>query len=160
MHFRLLKYFLINIQGTLVDTLVIWFLSRHVFSSYIGQYFISPVISFEVAMFHNYTISFFWIWKRYIPSNQVRDFVSRIIPYNLSVMLGFAVKLVFLIFFERLFRWDVVYCNLAALLISGLVNFFMAERMVFRKHFSVPVIDSSILGKAKEERPSDAVKEF
>lgn len=41
--------------------------------------------------------------------------------------------MVFLLLFERLFGWDVVYCNLMALIISGIVNFALAEFAMFKK---------------------------
>ena len=53
--------------------------------------------------------------------------------FNVSSALGFVVKMVFLLLFERIFGWNVVVCNLAALLISGLFNYFLAETVVFGK---------------------------
>jgi putative flippase GtrA len=55
----------------------------------------------------------------------------------------------FLLLFARLFEWDVVYCNLMALLISGIVNFLLAERIVFKKRDYSPVIDGYV--PVKEE---------
>lgn len=42
-------------------------------------------------------------------------------------------KMGFLLLFEVIFGWDVVYCNLAALCISGIINFSMGEWVIFRK---------------------------
>ena len=39
----------------------------------------------------------------------------------------------FLLIFEKIFGWDVVVCNLAALLISGLANYFLADMLVFKQ---------------------------
>jgi putative flippase GtrA len=55
----------------------------------------------------------------------------------------------FLLLFERLFKWDVVYCNLIALLISGIVNFLLAERLVFKKHGHISVTDGYVLVEDK-----------
>ena len=35
--------------------------------------------------------------------------------------------------FERLLGWDVVWCNLLALCFSGVYNFVMGEKVIFRK---------------------------
>ena len=42
-------------------------------------------------------------------------------------------QMLFLLLFERIFGWDVVWCNLSALLISGLANYFLTDVWVFRK---------------------------
>lgn len=141
MHTRVFKFFVSRLFGTLVDTLVIWFLSRLVFNSYTGIYIISPVISFEIATCFNYFVSYVWIWHKHITTKNLRDFSLRFIKYNASTLIGFAVKMAFLILFERLFRWDVIYCNLAALLISGIVNFLLAEFFVFKKGVQYPIVD-------------------
>ena len=48
-------------------------------------------------------------------------------------MRTFLLKMGFLLLFELLFGWHVVICNLAALCISGIVNFSMGEWVIFRK---------------------------
>lgn len=136
---RFAKFVVSRLLGTLVDTLVLWVISRYVFFSYVGQYVVAPAISFEVAMFHNYVLSYFYIWHKNIPLKIPRDFFTRLITYNISSLLGFFVKMGFLILLERLFGWDVLVCNILALLVSGFVNFFLAERVVFRKRSKVPV---------------------
>ncbi len=136
---RFAKFVISRLLGTLVDTLVLWIISRYIFFSYVGQYVVAPAISFEVAMFHNYVLSYFYIWNKNIPLKIPRDFFTRLITYNISSLLGFFVKMGFLILIERLFGWDVLICNILALLVSGFVNFFLAERVVFRKRSKVPV---------------------
>ena len=39
----------------------------------------------------------------------------------------------FLLIIERITRWDVVFCNLLALCVSGCVNFVMDEWVIFKK---------------------------
>jgi len=136
---RFFKFVVSRFLGTLVDTMVLWILTRYILFSYVGQYIIAPAISFEVAMFHNYILSYFFIWHKHIPLKIPKDFFRRLIAYNISSLLGFFVKMGFLIFFERLFGWDVLICNIMALLISGFVNFFLAEIVVFRKKSRLPV---------------------
>jgi len=112
---KYIKFAASRLIGTLVDTLVLWVFSSYVFSSYIGNYIVAPTISFEVAVFVNFIFSYYWIC------------------FNISCVLSFIVKMVFLLLFERLFGWDVVYCNFVALLISGIVNYALSEFVVFKK---------------------------
>ena len=113
MQSRFFKFFVSRLLGTVVDTLVLWILTRYVFFSYTGKYLAAPSISFETAMFHNYVISYFWIWNKHFPIKVAGDFFTRLVPYNVSSLLGFIIKMSFLLLFERLFRWNVIYCNIA-----------------------------------------------
>jgi putative flippase GtrA len=138
---RFLKFVVSRLLGTAVDTLVLWILTRFLFFSYAGQYLIAPAISFEVAMFHNYLLSYYFIWHTVVPVKSTRDFFLRLIPYNISTLLGFSIKMGFLLLFERPFGWDVLLCNITALLISGFVNFFLSEKIVFKKRAHLIVDD-------------------
>ena len=134
---RYIGFFTSRLLGTAVDTSFLWIFSRFVFSSYTGKYIVSPLISFEIAMLCNYVISYFWIWRKRISVKTSKTFFTRLAMFNAACMLGFFIKMGFLILFERIFRWDVVYCNLAALVISGLANFAFAELLVFREKPSI-----------------------
>ena len=63
----------------------------------------------------------------------LKRFLGKYVFYNLSASGVFLIKMCFLLLFERLFGWNVVICNLAALCISGLINFSMGEWVIFRK---------------------------
>lgn len=139
---RYIEFVVSRLFGTGVDTLVLWICSTFVFHTYWGQYVVSPVISFEFAVMSNFLCSYCWIWKSRINNRCAGDFCRRFIVFNLSSAIGFVVKMLFLLLFERIFGWSVVWCNLAALLISGLFNYFMAETVVFGK--------KAIFSKAKK----------
>ncbi len=130
---RYIEFVVSRLFGTGVDTLVLWLFSTYVFDSYWGDYIVSPVISFEFAVFSNFICSYCWIWKSRIGNRCASDFSRRFVVFNLSSILGFLIKMLFLLLFERIFGWPVVWCNLAALLISGLFNYFLAETVVFGK---------------------------
>lgn len=130
---RVPKFVLVNALGTVVDTAVLWALSEHAFHSYVGTYMLSPLISFEFAVFSNFCCSFFFIWKDRVEMDGIRLFFKKYIFYNLSCSMTFLLKMGFLLMFELLFGWNVVICNLAALCISGIINFSMGEWVVFRK---------------------------
>ncbi len=127
-----LEFLASRLLGTCIDTLVLWVCSTYLFSSYWGVYVVSPVISFEFAVLNNFLCSYYWIWSKRLPRKGGRDFIGRFLLFNLSSAAGFGIKMVFLLLFERLFGWDVVVCNLAALLISGIFNYLCADMLVFR----------------------------
>lgn len=130
---KYIKFVASRLIGTIVDTLVLWVLSAYFFSTYVGNYIVAPTISFEVAAIVNFIISYFWIWNKRIFIKSTKAFITRFVIFNISCALGFIVKMAFLLLFQRLFSWDVVYCNLLALLISGIVNYALAEFVVFKK---------------------------
>lgn len=132
-----MKFVASRLIGTLVDTLVLWGLSTYLFSTYIGLHIVAPTISFEIAVLSNFLFSYYWVWSKRITIKSTKTFITRFAIFNISCVLGFLVKMAFLLLFERLFGWDVVYCNLMALIISGFVNFVIAEFVVFKKRPSI-----------------------
>lgn len=129
---RIPKYVLVNAAGTVVDTAVLWLVSHHIFHSFAGEYLLSPFISFECAVLFNFICSFFLIWKDRMDIGNARAFMSRYLLYNLSCTMTFLLKMGLLLFFKFLFGWDVIICNLTALCVSGIVNFVMSDRVIFR----------------------------
>lgn len=128
-----IEFVLSRLLGTGVDTLVLWICSTFILSdTYFGRNVVSPIISFEFAVMSNYICSYFWIWRTRIEKRSKRTFWSRFVIFNLSSVAGFLVKLLFLQVFVITFKWNVVVCNLAALVISGVLNFLLADSMVFR----------------------------
>jgi putative flippase GtrA len=109
--------------------------------SYSGKYIAAPAISFEIVMLFNFIISYYWIWSKDISVKSTKVFFTSLGLFNLSAVFGFAIKMGFLLLFASILKWNVVYCNLLALLISGIVNFLLAEMMVFKKRRHLPVID-------------------
>lgn len=126
-----LEFVVSRLFGTGVDTLVLWLCSTFIFDSYWGDYIISPIVSFEFAVMSNFVCSYCWIWRKRIVGKCAYDFWKRFFIFNVSSVVGFLVKMLFLLFFEKIFGWGVVWCNLAALLISGIFNFFLADMVVF-----------------------------
>lgn len=127
---RFPKFVGVNAIGTIIDTAVLWLFSHFVFDGYVGEYVISPVISFECAVMSNYLFSYFGVWRE---RRSAGSFVLKYIMYNISSSLVFMMKLGLILLLERLFGWNVVICNLAALCLSGLINFSLSEWVIFRK---------------------------
>ncbi len=130
---RLPKYVLGTLTGTAVDTVVLWFFSHLVFRGYVGQCIISPIISFECAVFVNFLVCSNFTWKDRVVNKSVSAFLKRYLAYNTSCTGGFLIKMGFLLLIQHLSHWDVVVCNLLALVISGTFNFLMNEFVIFKK---------------------------
>lgn len=145
---KIISFIVSNFLGTLVDTAVLWVCSHLFFTTYFGQYVLSPLISFECAVFVNFICSYFYIWRGRIDRDKSRAFLKYYAKYNASCTGGFFLKMVFLLITERLFHTFgvsdnvmllgiviplVVLCNLIALCFSGVFNFVMGEWVVFRK---------------------------
>jgi putative flippase GtrA len=121
-----------NITGTILETGILYFLSNQVFHTYTGKYIVSTFISFEITMVKNYLFSYFKIWNESVQKN-VKDFFKRMLYYNTNMAASFGVKLLIILFIERLFHLHVVYCNLLAMLFTGILNYLIQDKLIFRK---------------------------
>ncbi len=132
---RYVKFIGTSATGTVIDTLVLWLLSDFAFDAgWWGEYVVSPILSFQAAVLANYLISYFYVWKDRVDSAKgFRQFLRLYAAYNLSCSVVFLVRLGILLLIERFFGWDVVVCNLAAMCVSGIVNFLVTNNFIFRK---------------------------
>ena len=126
-----------TLAGTVVDTAVLWVCAHYwLRGTYWGENLISPAISFECAVFANFLIAYFGVWRDRISHRKSkRSFLRHFFGYNVACIGGFLVKMVFLQLFVWLFKaeLDVVFCNLLALCFSGCFNYAINEMVVFRK---------------------------
>ena len=129
---RLLKHTAVSLLGTATVTLVLWFFSSVVFKSYVGEYIISPIISFECATFVNFLSSSKIVWRDRMKGQSLGSYFKHFLTFNASYAGVFFIKMLLLLGLERLTRWDVVWCNLIAVTICGFINFFMNEKVIFR----------------------------
>ena len=130
---RIPKFVAGNLLGTLVDTLVLWVFSHLVFHRYVGKVIISPVISFECAVFVNFLMAYYVTWNDRVSQPTARSFFRHYGAYNASCTGTFLVKMGLLMLIQWLTKWEVVICNLLALCVSGCVNFSMNEFVIFKK---------------------------
>ena len=86
----------------------------------------------KVDPVRKWVCSFFFIWKDKMDIGNARAFMSRYLLYNLSCTMTFLLKMGLLLLFKFLFGWDVIICNLTAPCVSGVVNFVMSDRVIFR----------------------------
>ena len=129
---RLAKHTLFSLLGTAMDTLVLWLLSSLVFKSYVGEYIISPIISFECATLVNFLSSSKLVWKDRMKGLSLGSYFKHFLGFNASYAGVFLLKMALLLGLERISGWDVVWCNLIAVTICGFINFFMNEKVIFR----------------------------
>lgn len=130
---RFPKFLAGNLVGTIVDTVVLWVFSHLVFNGYVGEVIISPIISFECAVFVDFLCSYYYIWGDRVNKRGKRSFFTHYAGYNASRTGSFLIKLLALMLIQYLTQWDVVVCNLLALCVSGGINFMMDEFVIFRK---------------------------
>ena len=131
---RYLKFASSTLVGTAVDMLVLWLCAHYLLDgSYWREYILSPFISFECAVIANFVVAYYGVWRDRVSKHTFRSFMRHYGGYNISCTGAFLVKMAALLLFERIFGWDVLWCNIAALCVSGLLNFFMNEKVVFRK---------------------------
>ena len=122
-----------TLAGTAVDMFVLWICSHYLLDgSYWREYILSPFIGFEFAVFTNFVIAYFGVWRDRISARSTRSFFRHYLGYNLSCTGAFLIRLCILLLLERLFSWDVLWCNLTAMCFSGLINFTLNEKVVFR----------------------------
>lgn len=129
---RLAKHTLFSLLGTATDTLVLWLLSSLVFKSYVGEYIISPIISFECATLVNFLSSSKLVWRDRMKGQSLGSYFKHFLGFNASYAGVFLLKMALLLGLERLSGWDVVWCNLIAVTICGFINFFMNEKVIFK----------------------------
>ena len=126
------KFTLKGTIGIVVNTTILWILTTYLFDSYFTTYILAPSISSEVSILFTYIICYFWIWNNRVHNNK-RDFFRRIPGYNATACISFGVKIALIITIERIFHFDVVICNLLAILVSGLINFLAGEKIIFKE---------------------------
>lgn len=129
---RYVEFAASTLAGTAVDMLVLWLCSDYLFQgTYWGENIVSPCISFECAVFTNFLFAYYGVWRERISNYNARSFFRHWAGYNLSCIGAFLVKLGILLLVQYLSQWDVLICNMIALCFSGLLNFFLNERVVF-----------------------------
>jgi len=135
---RFSKFFITNLVGTIIDTIVIFILKKWVFHSYFFVYVIAPTIGFEIAVINNYTMSFFWTWKDRTAKTR-KAYLKNFLPYNLTVVSVFGLRLLFIFIISKSVKLDVIYCNLIALVFTGLLNYWGLDRFIFRKKIKINI---------------------
>lgn len=134
---RFIKFSASTLVGTAVDTGVLWLCAHLWLDGYAGERILAPTISFLAATVANFIVAYFFVWPDRIKNSSSELEVKRLsrlyFSYLATCIAGFLVKMLFLQLFSVLLGWDVVWCNLLALCFSGIFNFVLNDRFVFKK---------------------------
>lgn len=131
---RYIKFLGASAAGTAVDMLVLWILSDFVFSEgYVREYILSPLLSFQCAVFVNYTVFYFYVWKDRVASlRSLSFFFRRYIRYDLSCSTVFLLRYCIILLIGKFTSWDVMICSVLAMCVTGIINFILTDILVFR----------------------------
>lgn len=136
-HTGFVRFFIFTMTrniGTAADCAVLWVLVEYVFDGYFLENIVSPTISFEIATFINFLTSFYWVFYNRMSTQTQESFFRRFLKFNLSAVMGFGIKMILLLLCKTIFGWHIVICNVIALTLSGLFNYFIADLWVFKKN--------------------------
>lgn len=128
---RLGKALVWSLLGTAIDMLVLWLCSDYLFHGYIEEHIISPCISFEFGVVTNFFVARRFVWQDRVLSSPKIPLWKRFIKYNLSCIFAFCVRVGISLLLHWWLSWDVVPCNLIAMLFSGIMNFAVQNSYVF-----------------------------
>ena len=130
---RFLGFTVCNIPGTLVELLLVWFFSNHVFHHYFGRYVVAPFIGFECAVVLNFMLYSHFVWRGRMKGVGLKGRVLRLLGYNASAMGVYLLRMVVIQAIGLLWHWQPVVCDLISLLFSGIVNYLALDGLVFRR---------------------------
>lgn len=128
---RLSKVSVCSLLGTAVDMLVLWLCSDYLLHGYVGEHIISPCISFEFGVITNFFVSKHIVWRDRVMSSPQIPLWRRFAKYNLSCIFAFCIRISISLLLHHWSGWDVVPCNLIAMLLSGIVNFTFQNLFIF-----------------------------
>ena len=113
--------------------LLVWLLSGYVFNGYWGDVIISPIISFECSVIVGFTFCWYFVWNDRISNKSGRSFLKHLMVYNASNIGVFGIRMLLVVLIERIFSGNLVIINLISRLLAGLVNYMIADKLIFKK---------------------------
>jgi putative flippase GtrA len=94
------------------------------------QYVVATAVAVEIALLHNFAWHQMWTWK----SLPWRGWPSRLMRFQLANgLISIASNAVLTIVFHEFARLPVLAANLAAIVMTALLNFGLARSWVFRE---------------------------
>lgn len=129
---RFTKHTIFSLAGTATDTLVLWLCSHFLFNGYALENILAPFISFECANVVNFLISSKFVFGDRNAGLSFRHILKRFLEFNLSYTTTFFAKMVLLLAIQAVAGWDVVICNLIALCVTGILNYILNDKVIFK----------------------------
>lgn len=140
---KFIMFMLTSSLGTVVDLGVHWFLSARFFQdSYLWTLWIAPLISFELAVLTNFITAYQFVWRERISRRSTRSFWRHFAAYNATSTGTFLIKLLLMQGIHFVFvslgwlqgaSYEPVVCNMLATCVTGTMNFYMSEFVIFKK---------------------------
>ena len=131
---RFIKFAGVGMVAGTVDISLVWVLTKFIFTGYFGQVILSPVISYECSVLVAFAFSWYFIWNDRVSQGSKREFWTRLLGYNLSNVGIFALRILLVMAFEKL--WDggnLVIINVISRILAGLLNFVITDKLIFKK---------------------------
>jgi putative flippase GtrA len=126
---RFSKFSAVGFAGYAVDNGMYFLLSTWWTDTALRTWVI-PLISYEIAMFNNYLLSYYWVWR---DRNHKGKFITRLLIYNAATAIPFLVRMAAYVQLFRVFQLQGIVSNMIAVLIGVLFNFFVCEKLIFRR---------------------------
>lgn len=131
---RFIKFAGVGMVAGTVDISLVWVLTKFIFAGYFGQVILSPVISYECSVLVAFVFSWHFIWNDRVSQGSRKEFSTRLLGYNLSNVGIFALRVLLVMAFEKL--WDggnLVIINVISRILAGLLNFVITDKLIFKK---------------------------
>lgn len=130
---RFIKFAGSSLVGGTVDMLLVWLFSGYVFNGYWGDVIISPIISFECSVIVGFTFCWYFVWNDRVSNKGGLSFLEHLMVYNASNIGVFGIRMLLVVLIERIFSGNLVIINLISRLLAGLVNYMIADKLIFKK---------------------------
>ncbi len=127
---RFSKFGVVGGIGYIIDNSIFFSLSR-LFENLFALTFIIPFVSYEIAMFNNYVLSYYWVWRDRREKNKY--FMRKLVYYNGTTFIPFIVRMLVYVQLFRFLRIEGIISNMIAIIVGMLFNFFICEKFIFRK---------------------------
>lgn len=144
---RFSKFSAVGLVGYAVDNGIYLLLSSALTGTGLRTWVV-PLISYEIAMFNNYLLSYYWVWRD--RNNRQGRFAVRLLFYNAATAVPFAVRMAAYVQLFRVLELEGIFANMIAVLIGVLFNFLICEKFIFRKKRYRKKIESLAVGEAEE----------
>jgi len=128
---RFSKFGVTGFIGYIVDNSIFFILSK-ITSNLTLETFLIPFISYEIAMFNNYMLSYYWVWRD--RKDKVNPGVYRkLIYYNGTTFIPFIFRMLAYVHLFRFLKLEGIFSNMIAIIVGMAFNFFICEKFIFKK---------------------------
>jgi len=123
--YEFFKFAFVGGIGTLINILILYYLTEKV-----GVYYLfSAIISFIIAMTSNFFLNKIWTFKENVPSNIAKKYVQ----FSLVSLGALLINLFFLYFFTEIIGIYYLFSQILAIGIALIINFFGNKIWTFSK---------------------------